>query len=530
MSDRGRVVLIIAVITLLVGGGGFYFVYFYQPAKELKAAQEEIAEWELRYQKARACLLGEKPGSMKTSEALAIRELAPDPWDRGTCTPVISKLSRGMGSETGLQRVEESWVNLDRAAQEAAFAFAKHVSGTTLGDDDALPAALDKLDAARRTLRSAAELAADEQAGTALRPAEIVRLVDGKDPVTDLTIDAFPSAHGLVVFGRTDKRQVQVVLAAGTAPKVARVGPGSIRATPDLSWGATPGMLTLRTKMRANGEVKAGAMDAEGAIAAPQALSLDIPIEQDPGAHGDEELKPGDQVGSGTLAAVAGSLADGALVYGGNETLVIARANANVIKAEPPLKIDIAAAATDIDGRIAVVWSTPDKVHRALLLRSGGQDAFELPASFSGTPCMTADRVWVTAVAPELFAFGGRQPLARYPLASYARLQGCTAEAALVRKGDLPREVAICVDQCRNALIPSGAPESSAVTAVGGKLRAIAAHAGVLGVWSEDKPPVFYALPAPAKPVAAMALTNGKVIDVIARSGKMFVLIRIPAT
>src|SRR5688572_5376091 len=161
MSERGRVVMIFAAVAVVAGGAGFYFLKGYQPAQALKAAQAEIGSWETtRYQEARACLLGKTPGSTKTSEALAIREMAPDPWDRGKCTPLVSKLSRGEANDTGVEAVEVAWTELDKAAQKTALAFAKHVGSSTTLDDDPLPGALDELDAARSKLRAAAELSA----------------------------------------------------------------------------------------------------------------------------------------------------------------------------------------------------------------------------------------------------------------------------------------------------------------------------------------------------------------------------------
>ena len=74
MSDRGRVLLVVGAVVLVAGGAAFWFFKIFQPKQQLKAAQEEIAEWETRYQDARDCLLGKSPGSAKTSEALAIRE------------------------------------------------------------------------------------------------------------------------------------------------------------------------------------------------------------------------------------------------------------------------------------------------------------------------------------------------------------------------------------------------------------------------------------------------------------------------
>ena len=539
MSDRGRVALIFGAVALVAGGAGFYFFKIYGPAQELKAAQEEITRWEERYQGARACLLGKSPGSAKTSEALAIREMAPDPWDRGKCTPAVSKLSRGEGNDTGIPGVEAAWTALDKAAQKAALAFAKHVSSSTTLVDNPLPGALDELDAARLALRKAAEMPADTQAGKALEVAQIVPLVDGADPLTELRVDAIPSASGLVLFGGTANRQVQIAIAPGGTPKVARLGPGSIRGVPDSSWGATPSRLFVRGKGKTRdtkGDVKVGAMDAEGAIATPSTLEVAVPL-PDQGRVFDAEdvIEEGDPVGSIVLATVVGSLAEGAIVYGGYRTLAIARAKEGTVTADPPIQIDVATASTDLDGRAAMVWSTLDKVHKALIVKPGGDETFELPESFAGAPCLTKDRAFVMASAPEVFAFGGGKPLARHPVSDFSGLQGCTADAAIVRVRRRPREVAVCTSECRKVVIPSGAPESSALTVVGGKLRAIATHAGVLGVWSEDAPPRFYALPVQAKPVRAyewpaMALTDGKVIDIIARGGNTFVVIRIPVS
>ncbi len=539
MSDRGRVVAIFGAVALVAGGAGFYFFKIYQPAQALKAAQEEIAGWEARYQEVRDCLLGDKPGSTKTSEALAIREMAPDPWDRNRCTPLVSKLSRGVSNDTGVELVEAAWTELDKAAQAAAIAYAKHVASITTKGEDPLPTALDELDAARSKLRTAAELSATTQVGTPLPPAQIIPIADGTEAVTELFMESIPSAHGLVTFGKTPSRQVQVVLTGGAAPKVLRVGTGAIRAVPDLAWGAMPGMLTVQGKGKAQtstGEVKIGAMDGEGAIATPQALPLTVPVPQQPTGYAFEEaLQPGDQFGSIMLAAATGSLDDGAIVYGATQTLSIARAKAGKLTADPPIKINVGTAAMDLDGRAAVVWTTPENVNRALLVRKGGEDAFELPASFAGAPCLTNERVWLLANEPQVFAFGGGKPLERIDVSEFSGLQGCTADAAIVRQRSRHRELEICTDRCRKVSIPRSAPEYATVTAIGGKLRAIAAHAGVVGVWTEDKPPVFYALPAKAMPVyahddPAMALTDGKVIDVIAKSDGKHVLIRVPAS
>lgn len=509
-----RAVLIFAVIALVAIGAGAYYVKVYQPAQELKSAQNEIKDWEARYQGVRDCLLGKSPGSAKTSEALAIREMAPDPWDRGKCTPLVSKLSRGLSNDTGIQTIETAWVDLDKAAKKAALAFATHVGSSTTLVDDPLPAALDALDAARIKLRETAKLSTAPHTGKTLVAAQLVPLADGNEPLTNLLVDVLPSAHGLVLYGKTDSRMVQLVLTAGGPPKVARLGPGTVRAVPDMSWGATP----------ADKAVNAGAFDTEGVIATPTSLKTK---------------------GDALVAAAAGTLADGVLVFGTSTDLFVARAKGGTITADPPIKMVSARAVTDVDGRVALLWSTsssrtrppesavPGTAHFGRVLTPGAeQPAVELPGEVVSQVCLTRDRVWAQD-ATTAFSFGGNRPLFRKDL-SGARLQGCTNDAALFHHFDHPKQLAICTDDCRVASIPGGAPTYAATTVVGGKLVSIAAHNGVLGVWRELQPPVFYAMPESAQPVLAhewpaMALTDGKVIDVIARGVKTFVLIRIPA-
>src|SRR5512146_2738888 len=122
-SERGRVVAIFAVVAALAGGGGFYYFKVFRPNQGKKAMQAEVTAWDARFVAARDCLLGKRPGSSKTSEALAIREMAPDPWDRGRCTPLISKLTRGDAPDTGIAEIEAEWLEIDKAASKAALAF-----------------------------------------------------------------------------------------------------------------------------------------------------------------------------------------------------------------------------------------------------------------------------------------------------------------------------------------------------------------------------------------------------------------------
>ncbi|MFT3700393.1 MAG: hypothetical protein QM831_45025 [Kofleriaceae bacterium] len=133
-----------------------------------------------------------------------------------------------------------------------------------------------------------------------------------------------------------------------------------------------------------------------------------------------------------------------------------------------------------------------------------------------------------------MISFGaGKPPVARAN--PFYKLLGCTNDGALFRSVEEAKPFLVCTDDCKTVPLPHGAPELATPTIVNGKLYAIASHGGVLGVWREDAPATFYGLPVTADPVMAqewpaMALSNGKVIDVIARGAAGFVVIRIPAS
>jgi hypothetical protein len=507
MSERSRVISIFVVVGLVIGGGGFYFFKIYRPAQDLKNAQAEVTAWEQeRWQAARDCLLGKSPASAKTSEALAIREMAPDLWDRGKCTPLVGKISRDANApDTGIPAIEAAWGELHKAAQKAAFAYADHVTRSTTQLVDPLPPALDALDTARAALRAAAKLPATAATGTALAAVQIVPLADGKDPVTSLEVDSVPSAHGIVLFGKTANRLVQLTLPAGGAPRIDRIGPASLRSVPDPTWGATP----------TTDRVDAGAFDHEGAIAKATAL----------------EVKPqrGAASAGAIVAAVVGTASEGALLYGTPTQLYIAHSTGGAIKAEPPTDMTWALAATDLDGRAAIVYEKPDKKVFAKIVRPTKDEPMtELPPGQVVEVCMTKDRGWA-ATDEHALAFGGGLVQFRKEVGART-LQGCTGEVAVFRNDD---DHLLCADDCRVAQMPAGAPESAATTVVGGKLVAVAAHGGVLGVWREGAQPRFFSMSEPARPVLAhespaMAITDGKVIDVIARGEKTFVILRIP--
>jgi len=525
-SERSRVVLIFAAVAVVAAGGGFYFFKVYQPAQVKKAAQEEIARWETRFTAVRDCLLGAKPGSQKTSEALAIREMTPDPWNRGACTPLIGKLSRGDEPDTGLKDVEAAWVEVDKAAGKAASAFAMHIGSSTTLKEDPLPAALDELDGARSTLRKAAGMPMLEQAGKPLRAATIVPVTDGDATLKEIEVQTKPSAHGLIVFGKSRKdRDVEIALHTGGAPSVSPAT-GVLRSVPDTTWGA----------VAAADRVQVGPIDPNGVMQTPN----------------------DQKVANAQIDAIGGSLANGVVVYNTDKQLVIGRtsvptggAGFNVTWAAPLATTGLQTA-IDVDGRAAVVWRDDKQSHGQIVgplvvpPATKGPEGQTMPAQApkieplidlgdnpTGATCLTNDRAWVST-GTGVLAFGGDKPVTMRANPFFV-LMGCTNDSAVLRSLDPHKPFLICTDDCRTVNIPTGAPELATATAVNGKLVALASHGGVLGVWREGGGVEFFGLPEVADPVMAqewpaMAMTDGKVIDILARGAKGFVVIRIPAS
>jgi hypothetical protein len=252
-------------------------------------------------------------------------------------------------------------------------------------------------------------------------------------------------------------------------------------------------------------------MDAEGAIAAPKSLPVKAPV---------------------TLLAVTGTLADGTVVFSENKKLTVAHVKAGEPTADPALPlvdptVPAEWVASDADGRVAIVWQTDEKRYQAKLV--GDDRPILLPGEPSSQPCLSRDRAWVTS-GTQIIGFGGGK---LSHAEAFGELLGCAPDGAIVRMGGSPQQFMICSDQCRSAQPGKGAPTYATTTLIGGKLVSIVEHSGVLAVWREGGETQFFSLPEPAHPVQAhewpaMALTDGKVLDILARGAKTFVIVRVP--
>lgn len=505
MSEKGRIGLIFGAVAVVLGGGLFYFFKIYQPKQMQGAAQTEVLAWEDRWNGARECLLGKQPASSSSRESLAVREMQPDPWERKTCTQLIGKLSRGVAEDTGLMKVEHAWMTIDRAAGKFANAFAMHAD--PFGDasikaekESALGAAFESLDVAHGELRAAVGL--DPAAVTQLPPlpaAELLPLKDGADRVTELESWVLPSAGGIYAHGGSKTAQFQIAAAPGQPPRVLKVPSSALRAVPDLSWAAT-GLLS---------EVAIAPIDERGAFGATMTLPVSEP---------------------GRVYFAAGKLTAGMVAYETDSKLMIARSTGGPFAVDKPIEAERTVVAIDPGGRVMLAWNgfstTNDETATARLrgfITTGdaAPKIIELGTGYAGSACVTSTHGWVGDSSQAIsFDDTGAVPhlLPRHDLL------GCTKDAALLHNNGTSHYV-VCTESCR--VVNMGSMKSTHVaTVAGGKVQAIRARGGVLGIWRENAAPVFYATESTLQPM--LATSDGKVIDVLATTEDGLVIARVP--
>ncbi|HEX4456014.1 MAG TPA: hypothetical protein VH143_34370 [Kofleriaceae bacterium] len=493
MSDRTRALAVFGVVGAIAAAAGYYFFEVYRPSQVKAEAQAQVAEWETRWNSARGCLLGATPGSPSTREALAIHDLQPDPWDRGACTALMGKLTRGDVADTGLADVEAAWRTLDHAATKAAAAFAEHAAGNWSQIGGPLPAALDALDAARAKLRIEVGLTVEPKPIAPLPAVQVLALADGSDAVMTLDLPA-ASAHGLVTFGKTKAdHDVQIALPIGGAPSVMRVGAGSVRGVPDATWGATI----------IDGKLAIGAMDADAKIAAPLATD-------------------GKRVAS--LVAALGTLADGTVIYGGEGTMGVAHVKAGAVTLEPPIAINEGGAAIDTDGRAAVWWTANAGSASVRAFGFGEASGVAVPSpEMISAGCLTADHAQLGDAR-----FDGTRVEAEAGAPSLDVL-ACSRDAALLADAIDKVTFAICGATCRKVTQTPRPTYVNAVALVDGKLVTLEHHDDVLAVW-RDGHVTFYS--APAERFGghhAVAWSDGKVIELPLTTDAGVIVLRVPA-
>ena len=486
MSSERRVAFgVFAIVAILVGGGAFYFFGVVRAKQEKGGARDEALAWEKRWLEARTCLVGETPLASKPGQALAIREMGAEPATR--CTPLMGKLSRGEAPATAFADVEAAWTEIDKAASKLGTAYGRHVSGTP-GTHDPLPEALDAFEDRRAALRAAVDLPPAEPLGPPLPAAEMIALTDGGDPVTKLD-DITPSAHGGLGYGNTKSHEVQVVLTAGGAPQIARVGFGEIRSTAELGFAAVAGVDGIRL----------GAVDREGAMTDGQTLDL-------PGKVG--------------VLFVVGNAKQGAVLYGVGDKMLLARADGGPFT--PGKEMAVASVMANVDpvtNRAAAVWTDPKgDVHGVI---AGGAVVDLGKSGDAAAICLTNDRAYAMTRGA-LVAFTTDKALPSQLVSTY-RLVGCSPSAAVLGVDGSRGNFQTCGDTCR--AVELGSSPNARPIAAKNKVYAAAAHSGVVEVLREGGKPIFYATGLDS---IHSAMTDGKVMDLVGQTSTGYAIARLP--
>lgn len=493
VMTRTKVILLFAAVVALGAGGIIYFLTVHEPKQRLADAQAEIEAWDSRWFAARDCLLGSTPGSSKLSEALAIREMSPDPWERKTCTQAISRLSRGETTDTRIDAVEEAWRVLDKAASKVAVSFVSHVDPG--GDQmrkkpDPLPVALDELEAAYAALRKTAKLAPLPPPANKhpLPAATLVPVQLGDKRVLSVQEPYITSRAGLLAFGTVEGSEIQLQLVAGKPPVVTAVGGATQRAIPDGSWGA-------RAMPDA---VEVGQLDDKGQLATP-AAKLDLP-------------------GATQVIAVVGTWADGVVVFGAGNQLVVARCKSGTCTPEgKPHLVRAMAFATDAaTGHTQIVWANEKSRMSSLQLDPATLATTPIDLETEGFPnlaCLTADSAWIQ------YSIEGEIRLMELKPGAHAdigddddhTLMGCSPGGVALYRRYEPSYRRCAQGECQ-AADPKAQREKVPVAVVPSGIAGVETRGAVLAV-RRGGPNDFYAVPNGFVPIVAM--TDGNVVDVL---------------
>jgi hypothetical protein len=318
-----------------------------------------------------------------------------------------------------------------------------------------------------------------------------------------------PTMGGVIAFGTSEGRELQMTLLPGAPPVVKPVGNGVLRTVPEAAWGAAGGPEQLLV----------GALDDSGNLA-----------QGTQGSSGDRRALKVE--GRGRVFAVAGNAEDGLVVGGGESSLVVVRSQGGKLLAEKPVTIEQLAFAMDPAGRVMVAYNdeASGKLHGFVAHGGAPIKPLELGETQAGGACLTSKRGWIAG--PE---GGAGAPIVSFDVETGAvtpqtweqhDLLGCSAGAALLQKRNASSFV-VCSDQCRVAVLQGMRPTKIATLAAD-EVVSVAHRDRLLGVWREKGPPRYFLLPEMLRS-AQLALSDGKVIDIVAEVAAGMVIVRVPA-
>jgi len=211
---------------LAVGVGAIVaFKLLGQRSVDLQVAQKQVTAWSASWHHARDCYLGEPRAARDPADALAIRALT---GDRGACAPLVARLTRPAGVDTGIDDVEAAFTKVEKAT---------HALAQAKPDPETKGRAIAAVEAAAAELRETAGLE-PEPAPAGLVPAD-VKPSPPAPGTKGIRVDGV-TVRGHVIDGHAmiGDRSYELIARAPDQVKLVRIPPDTVRAVPDLSWGA----------------------------------------------------------------------------------------------------------------------------------------------------------------------------------------------------------------------------------------------------------------------------------------------------
>jgi hypothetical protein len=151
----------------------------------------------------------------------------------------------------------------------------------------------------------------------------------------------------------------------------------------------------------------------------------------------------------------------------------------------------------------------------------------DLGETEAGGACLTAQRAWIAGeTSDQIVSFDASTGAVTPHTWERHDLLGCTASAALLQKRNASHFV-VCADACRVAVL-KGMRASKIATLAGDEVISIVLRDQLLGVWREQGAARYYTTPAPLS-LLHLAISDGKVIDVVAQGKDGVVIARVPA-
>jgi hypothetical protein len=461
---------------LAVGVGAIVaFKVFGQKAVDLDVAKKQVTAWSATWHHARDCYLGAPRAARDPADALAIRALT---GDAGACAPLVARLGRPAGVDTGIDEVEVAFAHVELAARDLARAAADpEVKGKAIARVEAAAAELRKAAGLDPEPAPAGLVPADAQLGPPAAGTAGIRISGAT--VRDHVID------GHAVIG---DRPYELVARAPDQVRLIRNPVDTVRAVPDLSWAAV-------SERGDDGQVtiSAGPVGASGEVGDQATVVV----------RG-EHVAPLGAVGTGPKRMVLVRMDEN------NPLAVVASADGGATWTPPvkvPIDVDVAVASDPVTGAVDLLvpsWRWIHVVDAALPKDLTGRDLPDLDRP--GDLCLAGGAAWYgTAYGRAVYRVDADH-VGAIEADGPTEIRACTRDAAAVVVGvTLHRCGAGSCDEGMTLPSPHALGMNGVIDVFDGSGAIYAQQDGrVVAVWRTGVEPLFVRVPAGAH-LAAVA-------------------------